>query len=901
MPGPESDSRSIKERFAQLKGWVRGGRKPQSVGKDRFPVYAEDPLATHQEQLSSYLSQVSRQQLFTQIKPENWPTGRALLESAPEEKVQALRALMVRLMFWAEGEEERGVEAEGNILNFSELMQLVQANRTGTKPNIAKLEREEAEDPIAFRTLVVALMSDELPFTADDLATLVDFVAEENLVDPYYHLPSGSILSAVEAYASKAELKGPLRERLGRWRRAIQERCRPHKNERRGLERLNALLGGVQLEKLPMEAGEAWSNAALEALQALPTKQGQAWSNLLRYCQTAEASKPAKKWLKRAAELIEAVGRPEFKKQVPRWFELVALPRPIHEPPSSRWHPDPDQLITDKNSLILKGLAWCCAGWEDAELSRALSGLAEACFKKVRNLGPRCPRVGNACLYSLSSTSGDEAAAQLSRLDQKVKGHSAKKLIGKSLDKAAELSGQTREDLEESTVPKYGLNADGCVRQQLGNCTAEFRITGSDSTELVWHKAGGKRQHSVPSEVKEHHAEELKKLKRTLQDLEKMLPAQKTRIERLLMSERQWPLDKWRERYLNHPLLAHISRRLIWHFRLGDRTGLGIWREGKMVDVKDAPLDWLAPETQVRLWHPIGFDPETVLAWRKWLEQHEVAQPFKQAHREVNVITDAELRTGTYSNRFAAHIIKQHQFAALARQRGWRYALMGSFDFQSTPTLVLPHWGLTAEFFVEGAGGDGPEETAASGISLYLTTDQVRFLKNDGDEEQEGVELRDVPAVVFSEVMRDADLFVGVCSVGNDPQWQDSGAASGGDYWRQYSFGNLSATAATRKEVLERLIPRLRIASQCSFADRFLVVKGNLRAYKIHFGSGNILMLPNDQYLCIVPTREASSGWREKVFLPFEGDAMLSIILSKAFLLAEDDKIKDQTILNQIS
>jgi hypothetical protein len=38
----------------------------------------------------------------------------------------------------------------------------------------------------------------------------------------------------------------------------------------------------------------------------------------------------------------------------------------------------------------------------------------------------------------------------------------------------------------------------------------------------------------------------------------------------------------------------------------------------------------------------------------------------------------------------------------------------------------------------------------------------------------------------------------------------------------------------------------------------------------------------------------------QNVFLPFEGDATLSIILSKAFLLAQDTKITDPTILRQI-
>ena len=36
------------------------------------------------------------------------------------------------------------------------------------------------------------------------------------------------------------------------------------------------------------------------------------------------------------------------------------------------------------------------------------------------------------------------------------------------------------------------------------------------------------------------------------------------------------------------------------------------------------------------------------------------------------------------------------------------------------------------------------------------------------------------------------------------------------------------------------------------------------------------------------------------VALPFEGDRTLSMILSKAFLLVEDDKITDPTILRQI-
>lgn len=36
------------------------------------------------------------------------------------------------------------------------------------------------------------------------------------------------------------------------------------------------------------------------------------------------------------------------------------------------------------------------------------------------------------------------------------------------------------------------------------------------------------------------------------------------------------------------------------------------------------------------------------------------------------------------------------------------------------------------------------------------------------------------------------------------------------------------------------------------------------------------------------------------MFLPFDGDRVLALILSKALLLAKDDKITDQTIPQQI-
>ena len=76
--------------------------------------------------------------------------------------------------------------------------------------------------------------------------------------------------------------------------------------------------------------------------------------------------------------------------------------------------------------------------------------------------------------------------------------------------------------------------------------------------------------------------------------------------------------------------------------------------------------------------------------------------------------------------------------------------------------------------------------------------------------------LADVPVRVLTEVLRDVDLFVGVSSIGNDPNWQDSGDArrrDWGQYRTSYSFGELSAAAEVRRDLLVRLLPNLRSAT----------------------------------------------------------------------------------------
>ncbi len=273
------------------------------------------------------------------------------------------------------------------------------------------------------------------------------------------------------------------------------------------------------------------------------------------------------------------------------------------------WSPDPNFLIEDANADVLKGLAWACGLREDPELSRALTALALSAYKKVPQVGARCVRVGNACVWALGNMPGTGGIGQLALLKVRVKAGMAQKGIEKALSAAAARIGLPEEEIEEMSVPSYGLTEVGARREALGGFTAELVVTGTSSAELRWVRPDGKAQKSVPKAVKEEHAEELEGLKGASKDLQKMLPAQRDRIENLYLDAKGWPYPIWRERYLDHPLVGTLARRLVWRFTDGERTSSGVWHEGRMVDRTGRTLDLAGGSARVELWHPIEEAP----------------------------------------------------------------------------------------------------------------------------------------------------------------------------------------------------------------------------------------------------------------------------------------------------
>ncbi|MFH8725298.1 DUF4132 domain-containing protein [Streptomyces termitum] len=642
----------------------------------------------------------------------------------------------------------------------------------------------------------------------------------------------------------------------------------------------------------------------------------------LAHCALMDRPKPTRAWRTRAARLLaEAERGPDV---------VAALLVGIAAQPSHRvselnlFGTGLRSLAGESNTLLVRGLVWAAVGLPEEWAVPLVGSVALHAGTGLGGSGGMCrsQSIASAAVAALGECPAERAeaaVAELGRLPRKVVNRTVVKNIAKAREAVSARAGVTASMLRERAVPVLGLDGRGVREIAVGAWTAELSVREPGAAALAFRGPEGRVVKTAPKALREGHAQEVKAVRAALRGVSAQLSEERSRLEEHLAAGTTWPAADWLRYYADHPVTGAVARALVWE--AGD--GAGAWAAGLPERVAggwaladaDGTARPVAAGDRVRLWHPLRAGDEEVARWRAALLDREARQPFRQVFREVYPLTPAERETGSYSNRFAGHVLRYGQARALMTGRGWAGRHLGYFSDGYAAEMVkeLPvpgerpaaeGWRWRARFFVELVE-EGPGEAAgpgADGAARLCATDQVRFERRAGSagpRAWEEVPLAEVEPLVLSEALRDVDLFVGVASVGADPEWRDRGADRAfGAYWREWGFGELSESARVRREALARLLPRTRIADRVELTDRFLRVRGELGAYRIHLGSGNVLREPSDAYLCVVVDRSREAG---KVFLPFEEDGgMLSVILSKAFLLAADDRITDASITAQL-
>ncbi len=627
---------------------------------------------------------------------------------------------------------------------------------------------------------------------------------------------------------------------------------------------------------------DAWSAAVLPDL--VTSDHSDQVTSVLRHLTAASGSKPSQRWLTTATELVsDGTVTDVVRLLVEGLVSADGIARP------SYFGGDVSVVLDEKNADVARAAVWATVPISQPWVVPTLQRLAHRGIHQNAHTGwLASDKVPNAAILALGRISTPGAVAALQRLSDGTTNNGFRKRIAAALGVAAEASGLSPSQLVERTVPDGGLDEDGTVTVTVGGVSARASVDQRLTVAVAWQTSVGwtsRKPNDLPADA-------VSAVRRSVKELRDLLGTERRRVEGLLATDRTWDLEEWRRYYLDHLVTGRVACRLIWIFDDGSGpvSGMPVDEDTVRTLGGDAAL----PRTgSVRLWHPATTSTDEVSAWRSLLLEAEVVQPFKQAFREVYLLTPAERETQTYSNRFAAHVLRYQQAYALFKERAWPANYLGPYDggYNGRARHDFPDAGLTVMFehfqVDPEAGATRPD---------LCSTDRVWFCRT-GDRSKEAVPLEDVPPLVFSEAMRDVDLFVGVTSIALDPTWADRGGDPHYGYWLATSFGELSAVAEVRRDVLATLLPKLAIADRVELADRYVRVHGTKATYKVHLGSANIQVEPDDRYLCIVPAR---TGRTTHVMLPFEGDAVLAVVLSKVLMLASDDKITDPSIVQQI-
>ena len=391
--------------------------------------------------------------------------------------------------------------------------------------------------------------------------------------------------------------------------------------------------------------------------------------------------------------------------------------------------------------------------------------------------------------------------------------------------------------------------------KDIGDVTVKLVVDelGNVSVSAV---KGGKTLKSVPAAIKKD--EYIK----TLTDAKKQLTEQYRRTRQMFeqsMEDRTFYTVEELDVLRNNPVVEPIIRDLVF---VTDNTSMVGFLEGMKLTDYAGTQTILKAEDNVRVAHSFDIYKDGHLAdYQKNLFDRSVVQPFKQVFRELYVKTDEELEMFD-SRRYAGNQVQPKKTIALLKSRRW------SPDVEDGIQKVYYKDNIVATIYAM-ADWFAPSDIEAP------TLEWVAFYDRKSYKE---LQIKDVPDIIFSEVMRDVDLAVSVAHAGGvDPQTSHS-------------------TIEMRAALVEFTLPLFKL-SNVTIEKSHAHIEGKYGSYTVHLGSGVVHKMGGTM-INILPVHSQHRG---KLFLPFaDEDPKTAEIITKILFLAQDSKIKDPSILKQI-
>lgn len=414
----------------------------------------------------------------------------------------------------------------------------------------------------------------------------------------------------------------------------------------------------------------------------------------------------------------------------------------------------------------------------------------------------------------------------------------------------------------------------------VGEYGFQIVIDASGNAELEITK-GGKKQKAVPAALKKN--EEVL----AISGFKKKLKEQYSRTVKMFeqgMEESEIYSFGELKNLCENPVAKAVLERLVWVCG----RGIGVLTDRGLTDVSraaghlcdetaeaagavketgaQAGVLSLEEEDSLRVAHPwdlyqSGKWPRFQRYFFDLCRTENIRQPFKQVFRElyVKLLEETEKEVSLL---FAGNQIQPQKTAACLKGRRWIADVEEGLQKIYYKENIIAGIYALADWF-------SPADVEAPTLEYVVFYDRKTFRQ---------LKIAEVPDIIYSEVMRDVDLAVSVAHAGGvDPE--------------------SSHSTVEMRRVIARFNAELFGLKNVTFEKNHAVIRGSRASYSIHLGSGVIHQLGAHQ-INVLPVHSQSRG---KVFLPFvDEDPKTAEIMSKILLFAQDNKIKDPYILDQI-
>ncbi len=273
----------------------------------------------------------------------------------------------------------------------------------------------------------------------------------------------------------------------------------------------------------------------------------------------------------------------------------------------------------------------------------------------------------------LASIGSDIALMLLNGIAQKIKFVALQEHASDRINMVAENRGLTMAELEDRLAPDLGLDSSGSLTLDFG--PRQFTVGFDETLKPVVRDANGKVLKDLPkpnqSDEKTQATDAVNLFKQLKKDVRAIASQQIDRLEQAMCQRRRWTAEQFRLFLVEHPLVRHLTRRLLWGVYNDENALITCFRvaeDSTYSDVQDELFT--LPAGNIGIPHVLEIPPESAAAFRQIYVDYELLPPFQQLERGSYHLADNERNVHELS-RWDGRLCQAGRIVGLER-RGWQ-------------------------------------------------------------------------------------------------------------------------------------------------------------------------------------------------------------------------------------